>query len=76
MLDYNGSIWDRKIDLILGKRAKIKCIDGNTYVGVGIGDCLVTNDLGEDEDGLRFKTDNGEGFLLAESDILEFELID
>ncbi len=76
MYKCDSSIWDRNIDLILGKRARIKCVDGNTYVGVGIGDCLVTNDLGEDEDGLRFKPDDGKGFLLAESDILEFEILD
>lgn len=67
--------FDRNIDIIEGRRAKIKCINGKTYIGIGIGDCLVTNDEGEDEDGLRFETDDGENLLFAESDILNFELL-
>lgn len=67
--------WDRNIDLIEGKRAKIYCANGKTYIGTGIGDCLATNDFGEDEDGLRFETDEGENLLFIESDIISFELL-
>ena len=69
-------VWDRKIDLIEGRRAKIQCADGKTYVGRGVGDCLATNDEGEDEDGVRFETDAGENLIFIESDIMSFELID
>ena len=68
-------VWDRKIDILEGKRAKVFCTDGSVYLGFGIGDGLGTNANGEDEDAVRFRTDNGNEFLFIESDIDYIELL-
>ena len=55
-------VWDRKIDILEGKRAKVFCTDGSVYTGFGIGDGLGTNA-------------NGDEFLFIESDIDYIELL-
>ncbi len=68
--------WDRKIDTLEGRRAKVFCTDGKIYTGVGIGDGLGTNADGEDEDAVRFRTDDGNEYLFIESDIERIEFLD
>lgn len=67
--------WDRKIDTLEGRRAKVFCTDGEVYTGIGIGDGLGTNADGEDEDAVRFRSDDGNEYLLIESDIERIEFI-
>lgn len=69
------AVWDRKIDILEGKRAKVFCSDGSEYTGCGIGDGLGTNANGEDEDAVRFRTDGGDEFLFIESDISRIEIL-
>ena len=46
------------------------------YKGRCIGDCIVTNDDGEDEDGIRYQTNDGYEILLIDDDIESVKFID
>lgn len=50
--------------------------DGTIYKGMCIGDCIVTKDDGEDEDGVRYQTDDGYEVLLIDDDIKYVKFID
>ena len=50
--------------------------DGTIYKGRCIGDCIVTNDDGEDEDGIRYQTNDGYEILLIDDDIESVKFID
>ena len=50
--------------------------DGAIYKGRCIGDCIVTNDDGEDEDGIRYQDDDGTTVLLIDDDIKFVKFID
>ncbi len=66
----------RNIDYILKNKATVTLKDGNTLTGFG--DCLIylpINDAAdEDDEFLRFITDEGEEYLL-EKDIVSYEII-
>lgn len=46
------------------------------YKGRCISDCIVTNDDGEDEDGIRYQDDDGTTVLLIDDDIESVKFID
>ena len=58
------------------RKSIVYCKDGTIYQGRCIGDCIVTNDDGEDEDGVRDQTDDGYEILLIEDDIESVKFID
>lgn len=58
------------------RKSIVYCKDGAIYKGRCIGDCIVTNDDGEDEDGVRYQTDDGYEILLIDDDIESVKFID
>lgn len=50
--------------------------DGTIYKGMCIGDGIVTKEDGEDEDGVRYQTDDGYEVLLIDDDIEYVKFID
>lgn len=58
------------------RKSIVYCKDGTIYQGRCIGDCIVTNDDGEDEDGVRYQTDDGYEILLIDDDIESVKFID
>lgn len=58
------------------RKSIVYCKDGAIYKGRCIGDCIVTNDDGEDEDGVRYQTDDGFEILLIDDDIESVKFID
>lgn len=58
------------------RKSIVYCKDGAIYKGRCIGDCIVTNDDGEDEDGIRYQTNDGYEILLIDDDIESFKFID
>ncbi len=58
------------------RKSIIYCKDGAIYKGRCIGDCIVTNDDGEDEDGIRYQTNDGYEILLIDDDIESVKFID
>lgn len=50
--------------------------DGTIYKGRCIGDCIVTNDDGEDENGIRYQTNDGYEILLIDDDVEFVKFID
>ena len=57
------------------RKSIVYCKDGTIYKGRCIGDCIVTND-GEDEDGIRYQTNDGYEILLIDDDIESVKFID
>lgn len=58
------------------RKSIVYCKDGTIYQGRCIGDCIVTNDDGEDEDGVRYQADDGTTVLLIDDDIESVKFID
>ena len=58
------------------RKSIVYCKDGAIYKGRCIGDCIVTNDDGEDEDGIRYQDDDGTTVLLIDDDIKFVKFID
>ncbi len=58
------------------RKSIVYCKDGTIYEGMCIGDCIVTNDKGEDEDGIRYQTNDGYEVLLIDDDIESVKFID
>lgn len=58
------------------RKSIVYCKDGTIYQGRCIGDCIVTNDDGEDEDGIRYQTNDGYEILLIDDDIESVKFID
>lgn len=58
------------------RKSIVYCKDGTIYKGRCIGDCIVTNDDGEDEDGIRYQTNDGYVILLIDDDIESVKFID
>lgn len=58
------------------RKSIIYCKDGTIYKGRCISDCIVTNDDGEDEDGIRYQDDDGTTVLLIDDDIESVKFID
>lgn len=58
------------------RKSIVYCKDGTIYKGWCIGDCIVTNDDGEDEDGIRYQDDDGTTGLLIDDDIESVKFID
>ena len=71
--------WIRNdIDRIVTYRGRMRVTldDGEVLTGKCIGDCLGTDDDGEDVDGARFLPDGGEEIDLIEADIKGVEFLD
>jgi hypothetical protein len=64
-----------QIEMYDGKM-KIICLDGDILIGKCIGNCLGTDESGEDVDGVRFLTDDGREEDLIEDDIKSVEFLD
>ena len=58
------------------RKSIVYCKDGTIYKGQCIGDCIVTNDDGEDEDGIRYQNNDGYEILLIDDDIESVKFID
>lgn len=58
------------------RKSIVYCKDGAIYKGRCIGDCIVTNDDGEDEDGIRYQTNDGYEILLIDDEIESVKFID
>ena len=58
------------------RKSIVYCKDGAIYKRRCIGDCIVTNDDGEDEDGVRYQTNDGYEILLIDDDIESVKFID
>ena len=58
------------------RKSIVYCKDGTIYKGRCIGDCIVTNDDGEDEDGIRYLTNDGYEILLIDDDVEFVKFID
>lgn len=58
------------------RKSIVYCKNGAIYKGRCIGDCIVTNDDGEDEDGVRYQTNDGYEILLIDDDIESVKFID
>lgn len=58
------------------RKSIVYCKVGTIYQGRCIGDCIVTNDDGEDEDGVRYQDDDGTEVLLIDDDIESVKFID
>lgn len=58
------------------RKSIVYCKDGTIYKGMCIGDRIVTKEDGEDEDGVRYQTDDGYKVLLIDDDIEYVKFID
>lgn len=67
----------RKIDYLVGKRAKVKLSDKRIITGKGIFTLYlpIKDDSDEEDEFLRFITDNGTEEYLLEEDIESYEII-
>ena len=63
---------------ITDKKSKVYCTDGSIYTGRCVGDCLVSSNYDdcEDEEGVRYLTDDNVLMIFAEEDIERVEFID
>lgn len=69
-------IWNRKIDQLEGRKAKVFCKDGKVYIGQGGFACIGDDGYGNDIDGVTFKIENGESIIFSELDIEHLEFLD
>lgn len=67
----------RKIDLLVRERAKVELADGRIITGKGIFTLYlpINDDSDEDDEFLRFVTDDGAEEYLLEEDIKSYEII-
>ena len=57
-------------------RMRVALKGGKVLTGTSLGDCLGTDETGEDVDGARFLPDDGEELDLIETDIERVEFLD
>lgn len=76
MSPFKDVIWNRKIDLIEGRRAKIVSKSGAVYIGYGAFPCVGEDENDEEVDAILFEFDNGGGVTLTENDIDHYEILD
>lgn len=76
MSPFKDVIWNRKIDLIEGHRAKIVSKSGAVYIGYGAFPCVGEDENDEEVDAIQFEFDNGGGVTLTENDIDRYEILD
>ncbi|WP_302697015.1 hypothetical protein [uncultured Ruminococcus sp.] len=76
MSPFKDVIWNRKIDLIEGHRAKIVSKSGAVYIGYGAFPCVGEDENDEEVDAILFEFDNGGGVTLTENDIDHYEILD
>ena len=76
MCPFKDVIWNRKIDLIEGHRAKIVSKSGAVYIGYGAFPCVGEDENDEEVDAILFEFDNGGGVTLTENDIDHYEILD
>ena len=76
MCPFKDVIWNRKIDLIEGHRAKLICRSGNTYIVYGAFPCVGEDENGEEVDAICFDIDDGSSVTLTENDIESYEILD
>lgn len=69
-------LYNRKIDLLESRKAKVYCFDGSIYKGFGNIPCIGNDKNGEDVDGILFTTDEGKNIILIEDDIEKIEFLD
>lgn len=69
-------MYQRKIDMLEGRKAKVLCNNGNVYIGFGNIPCLGDDGNGNDVDGILFTTDEGKDIIFIEDDIKEIEFLD
>lgn len=72
--------YNRKIDQLEGKRAKVytkinSVYKGKIFSGKGGIPCLGTDKNGDDIDGVTFTSDSGGGLIFIEDDIEKIEFI-
>ena len=68
--------YNRNIDLLEGRKAKVLCTNGKVYEGFGNIPCQGNDKNNEDVDGILFTTNEGKDIILIESDIKEIEFLD
>lgn len=69
-------IWNRKIDLIEGHRAKIVSKSGAVYIGYSAFPCVGEDENDEEVDAICFDIDDGSSITLTENDIKSYEILD
>lgn len=69
-------IYNRKIDLLEGRRAKVYSSYGSVYVGFGNIPCQGNGKNDEDVDGILFTTDDGKDIIFIEDEIEKIEFLD
>lgn len=69
-------MYNRKIDLLEGRKAKVYSSDGNVYEGFGNIPCLGTDKDGEDVDGILFTTNDDKDIIFIEEEIEKIEFLD
>ncbi|MGN1339865.1 MAG: hypothetical protein ACI4WS_06200 [Oscillospiraceae bacterium] len=65
----------RFVDILDGRRAKITLDTGEVFVGKGFQPCIATYKNGEEGDGICFKCDSGQSFILADDEIIDVQLL-
>ena len=73
---YNSSVWDRKIDKLENRRAKVYLNNGSVIIGKAGNCCDASTDDISNRDGVLFDTDNGDGLVLVDDDIEKIEFLD
>lgn len=76
MSPFKNVIWNRKIDLIEGHRAKIVSKSGAVYIGYGAFPCVGEDENDEEVDAICFDIDDGSSITLTENDIKSYEILD
>ena len=69
MSPFKDVIWNRKIDLIEGHRAKIVSKSGAVYIGYSAFPCVGEDENDEEVDAICFDIDDGSSITLTENDI-------
>lgn len=76
MSPFKNVIWNRKIDLIEGHRAKIVSKSGAVYIGYGAFPCVGEDENDEEVDAICFDIDDGSSVAFTEDDIESYEILD
>lgn len=69
-------MYNRKIDLLEGRKAKVYCLDGSIYEGFGNIPCQGNDKNDEDVDGILFTTVDGKDIIFIEDEIEKVEFLD
>lgn len=76
MSPFKDVIWNRKIDLIEGHRAKIVSKSGAVYIGYGAFPCVGEDENDEEVDAICFDIDDGSSVAFTEDNIESYEILD